>query len=183
MKKLRKQLTELAEQQALVRIDRKPLDPFNLYGFVLAVSKKLLLLQLVDGHTMTLNGYSVVRVADIRKVELETTFVPRALAQIGRWPTLPSDLNLTDWPSLLTSANHCFPLLTLKREKKQPSFCSIGQIERLTRSTAHLRLVDTQARWDDVEKFKLAELTQVEFGDGYSAAIMAVLAPAEEGRE
>jgi hypothetical protein len=184
MKKLRKHLAELAEQQALVRVDRKPMDPFRLDGFVLAVSKKFLLLQLVDGHTMTLNGYSVVRLADIREVQIESTFVPRALAQLERQPTPLPNLNLADWPSLLASAGHLYPLLTLEREKKRPGCCYIGQIERLTRNNAYLRTVDTQARWDDIEKFKLADLTQVEFDDGYSAALLAVLEPAAKtGRE
>jgi hypothetical protein len=184
MKKLRKQLAELSEQQALVRVDRKPLDPFGLDGFVLAVSRKLLLLQVVDGHTLTLNGYSVVQLGDIRKVEVEKTFIPRALAQLGRWPTLPPDLNLTDWPALLTSAGYAFPLLTLEQERRRPGCCYIGRVERLSPNNAHLRNVDTQSRWDDIEKFKLADLTQVRFDDGYSAALLAVLEPAAKtGRE
>src|SRR5437016_3388372 len=79
---VKKGVAEIADfvgQDVVVRVDRKPIDENLLDGFVVGISDKLLLLHVVDGSTLLLNGYSTVRLSDIRAFRVDETFISRAL--------------------------------------------------------------------------------------------------------
>lgn len=172
--KVRKRLPNWMQSGVLVRVERTPLDCQRIDGFIVGVSRRLLALQVVDGSTLTLNGYTVVRLQDVRRVRKDNSFVPQALARLGRKAAPPPALRLTNWPSLLKSANQRYPLLMLEFEVRRPNCGYVGRVDKIQNETLRLRKVDTQARWKKGEKFKLRHLTRVSFGDGYLAALELV---------
>lgn len=182
-RKLRKVLERLMEREKYVSLDRRPLDAHPLEGFVAGVSEKRVMLHVVDGHTLTFNGYTAVRLKDLRAVSTPRSFIPRALKLLGRTPVRPERLDLTDWATLLASARESYPLVWLACEGRRPDCGYVGEVRKLTRSRVSLREVNPQGRWKELERFRLAEITLVTLGDGYLEALGEVLAhPEAPGR-
>lgn len=185
-RKLKKVLTRLMDRGRFVTLDRKPLDPFKLEGFIVGVSNRLVMLHVVDGSTLDFNGYAAVRLRDLQSVATKPSFVPRALKLLGRHAVRPHGLDLTGWPELLATAAEQFPLIWLALEKQHPGCGYPGKLKKLTKRSVHLRYADPQARWDGIEKYALQHITQVNLGDGYVNGLWAVLehskAPARDDR-
>ena len=172
MKKKLIGITDLIGQDIVVRIDRRPIDKYPLEGFVVGVSGKLLLLHLVDGNTLLVSGYAVVRLSDIRSYRVDKTFVTRALRLIERRPVVPDGVDLTDWESVLTSLKNRFSLLMIEMEKKEPGCGFVGQIARQTPRYVKLEKVDTKGRWTKMERFAYKDITQIGFDNGYINALV-----------
>ena len=175
MKKKLIGITDLIGQDVVVRIDRKPLDKHPLEGFVVGVSGKLLLLHLVDGNTLLVSGYAVVRLSDIRAYRIDKTFVTRALRLMERVPVIPEGVDLTDWESVLASLKNRCPLLMLEMEKKEPGCGFVGQIARQTPHYVKLEKVDTKGRWTKMERFRYKDITQIGFDNGYVNALVQLV--------
>lgn len=171
MKKKLYGLTELIGQDVVVRIDRKPLDKDSLDGFVVGVSGKLLLLHLVEGNNLYLHGYAAVRLEDIRSYRVDTTFVTRALRLLDRKPIVPTNIDLTDWESLLDSLKNRYPLLMIEMEQKRPGVGFVGQIARQTPRSVRLEEVNPHGEWGKIERFAYKDITQVTFDNGYVNAL------------
>jgi hypothetical protein len=164
-------LTDLIDQDVVVRINRKPLDKHPLEGFVLGVSGKLLLLHLVDGNTLLLSGYAVVNLSDIRSYRIDTTFVTRALRLLARTPAAPEGVDLTDWESVFGSLKNCCPLLMLEMERKRPGAGFVGQVARQTPRNVVVEQVNPRGKWTKTKRFAYKDITQVTFDNGYVNAL------------
>lgn len=171
MKKKLIGITDLIGQDIVVCIDRKPMDKQPLEGFVVGVSGRLLLLHLVDGNTLLLSGYAVVRLSDIRSYRVDKTFVTRALRLMERTPVVPDGVDLTDWESVLASLKNRCPLLLIAMEKKEPGCGFVGQVARQTSRYVKLEEIDTKGRWTRLERFAYKDITQIEFDTGYINAL------------
>jgi len=171
MKKKLIGITELIGQDLVVRIDRKPIDKYPLEGFVVGVSGKLLLLHIVDGNTLFLGGYAVVRLSDIRSYRIDKSFVTRALRLLDRTPVIPDGVDLTDWESVLASLKNRCPLLMLETEKKRPGCGFVGQIARQTPRSVKIEEVNTKGIWTKMERFAYKDITQIGFDNGYINAL------------
>lgn len=174
-KQLRKVLMKLLERERFVTLDRRPLDPFDLEGFVVGVSDRLVMLHVVHGNSLEFNGYAVVRMKDLQSVSTSRSFIPRALKLLARKPVRPVGLDLTNWATLLATAAEQYPLVWLELEQQRPGCGYVGRFNKLTRKAVHLRDVDPQGRWGDREQYPLRRITQVTLGDGYARALWAVL--------
>lgn len=171
---MRKQLEGLAEfigTDRIIRVNRKPVDQHWLDGVVVGFSARLLLLQLVDGSTLQLNGYSAVRLADVRGYKEDDTFVQRALRLLKRAPAIPEFVDLTDWLSLLKSIQPYYPLLMIETEKKEPGIAFVGRVTTLTARYVDFEKVSRKGYWEAPERFAFKDITQIEFGDGYVDAL------------
>ncbi len=171
MKKHLAGLAKFVGQDIVIRVDRKPVDKNLLDGFVVGVGEKLLLLHLVDGSTLQLNGYSAIRLSDVRSYRVDETFVTRALRLLDRKPVAPAGVNLTGWGELIASLQHHNPAVTIETEKKAPGCCFIGRAIKLTKRYVALKKINPEGQWDETERFTFKDITQVEFDDGYTAAL------------
>jgi hypothetical protein len=176
VKDILKGLAKTVGQDILAQLDRKPIDDYLLNGFIVGMSDRLVLLHVVDGSTLILNGYAAVRLADIKRFSADDAFVYRALRLLDQKPVIPSGINLSDWRSLLTSANEKYPLIMIECEKKEPGCGLIGRVEKLTAREVRLKKIDSQARWIETESFQLRDITQVTFDNGYINALSLVAA-------
>lgn len=171
MKKRLAGINEHAGKDTVIRLDRRPLDEHPLDGFVVALNDKLLLLHVVDGSTLTLNGYAVVRLADVHAFREDETFVSRALRLLDRTPLLPPEIDLADWASALISVQARYPLLMIEMEKKEPARGFVGRVTKHTAWYVELKKVNTKALWTTKERFAFKDITQVGFGDSYVNAL------------
>ena len=176
-------LRECVGQRVLVRVSRKRIDENYLEGYVVAMSERLLLLQEVEGDTLTLNGYIGVRLKDITRWWVHASFMDRAMRLLGRNPFLPDGIDVDDWPAFITSGLTLFPLALIECEKVKPGCAYIGTVERLTARTLFLREIGTDAEDAGVNEYKLKDITSVKFGDGYVEALAVLVAHEAGGKQ
>ena len=169
-------IADFMGQNAIIRVDRKPVDEHLLDGFVVGMSDKLLLLHVVDGSTLLLNGYSAIRLSDIHSYHVDETFVTRALRLLDRKPIVPEGIDLSGWAELLASVQRKYPLVLIETEKKEPGCGFIGRVAKQTTRYAALEKINTKGQWDETEQFAFKDITQVEFDDGYVNALAHLVA-------
>ena len=173
---------EAAGPETLVRVTRGIPRSDWLEGFVVGVGKVWVLLALLDPN-IYLNGFVAVRIADISTVKAprSASFVRRALEVRGEWPPVGSDVDLDGAAELVRTASEVAPLVNLQFERDDPKACFIGRPVRFTKNTVYLLEVDPQAEWEtQPSKWRLTDLTRVEFLGRYEEALALVAGPPPE---
>lgn len=168
----------------LVKINREPIDENPLEGFLIERTKDLLLLNLVNPDVVCLNGYSVIRHRDVRKLKVQRkdSFLIRALNLKKLSPSGPCDISIASWPDLLVSLNRQFPLFTIHQEALDSEVCYVGRLAARSATTFGIKEIDPDARWSRSRSYKFKDLTKVDFGGGYENAL-AQLAAASSKRK
>jgi hypothetical protein len=168
--------------RSLVRIVRDIRGADKLVGFVLAVSEQLLLLHLASDKVF-LNGYSAVRIKDIKSVRVlgPDEFFSRAFAHYGYLPVEPGGVRLQSMTALLRSAGSRFPLVTIHVERDDPGVCFIGQVLHVGGGWLQLGFITPQAEWEEgVRSFPLGDVTRVDFDRQYERALHALAREASD---
>lgn len=160
----------------LVEMNRKPIDPEPVWGFVLQRSKDLILLQVAAVDVVCLNGYSVFRNSDVRRLKVlpKDEFLIRALRLKDIAPSEPCGISVASWSQLLESVDHKFPLFTIHRERINNDVCNVGRLAAIYTASFALKEIDPQARWTRSRKYNYEDLTRLDFGDGYADALAAL---------
>jgi hypothetical protein len=178
------QLAKALRDRLLVRFAR-PLEPGTVNGYVLDIGPQFFLLALVsDGLRM--NGFQCFRLSDVRKLRVPdkyAVFHEAVLKKRGeRFPKKPR-VSVSSLAELLLTANRAFPLVTIHREKADPSACWIGRVTDVRNGRVTLREIGPDARWDDqLGTYKLSEITRVDFGGDYENALYLVGGAPKAGR-
>lgn len=94
-----------------------------------------------------------------------------------------NDIDLTEWSTLIASAQMCYTLVMIEMEQKEPGCAFIGKVAKQTARYVSLKKVNPQGEWDEKEKFPFKNITQVEFGDGYTGALAHLVAHEEAACE
>ncbi len=160
----------------VVDFTRPKLDDHDLRGFVLDYSDSFTLLNVLD-YDFYLNGFTVIRNCDItsyRTYDKDDYFLNMALRLKSIKSARKPKVDLTNWASLLSTAQKLFPLLTIHRETISNKICYIGRLTAITDKTFTLYDIDPDANWDRLYRRKLADLTKVDFGGGYEDALWRV---------
>jgi hypothetical protein len=160
----------------VVDFKRPKIDDEYLRGFILDYSDTLTLLNVLDSD-FYLNGFTVIRNSDIthyRTYDNEDYFLNRALRLKSIKARRKPAVDLTDWKTLLLSAQKLFPLLTIHREAISNEVCYIGKLVSVTEKTFTLYEIDPSAEWDRPYRRRLSDLTKVDFGGGYEDALWRV---------
>ncbi len=157
----------------LVKIDRTPIDENSLVGFLVERAKDLLLLNVVNPDVVCLNGYSVIRRRDVRRlrVQRKDAFLIRALRLKNIGPSKPSEISISNWPQLLESVNRQFPLFTIHQERLDNEVCYVGRLAASSATSFGLKEIDPEARWNRSRSYNFDNLTKVDFGGGYEDAL------------
>jgi len=168
----------------LVQINRETIDENPLEGFLIERTKDLLLLNLVNPDVICLNGYSVIRRHDVRKLKVrrKDSFLIRALNLKKLSPSKPRGISIASWPDLLVSLNRQFPLFTIHQEWLDSDVCYVGRFATRSATTFGMKEIDPDARWTRSRSYKYKDLTRVDFGGGYEDAL-ALLAAASVKRK
>lgn len=166
----------IAYLNQVVDFKRPKIDDHELRGFVLDYSDSLTLLNVLD-YDFYLNGFTVIRNSDIasyRVYDKDDYFLNMALRLKSIKPARKPKIDLSNWESVLRTAQKIFPLLTIHREAISKDVCYIGRLVSNTEKTFTLYDIDPDANWDRTYRRKFADLTKVDFGGGYEDALWRV---------
>ena len=182
MKKYYAEFMNALEENKLVVVYRKKVDGYRLDGYVIGLSNTWVLLHLIDGNVVVPNGYKAIRLAHVSQIKVDEGFVDGYLRLRGmRSESLPW-IRLNDLSSLLFSVSENYPLFMIETECKEPGIGFVGRIEKLTKRNIWLEKIKSTTEWIGVEKFKLKDITCVDFGDGYVEALAWVDAYQQEAQ-
>jgi hypothetical protein len=145
-------------------------------GYVLDVGPRFFLLSQVSDR-VRLDGFGCYRVDDVKNLTPDpyANFAEAALRKFRIARPKKPKVSVSKIEELLSSANKSFPLVAIHRAKKDPHACWIGRIEEITRTHVALREIGPDAKWDPgPTKYRLSEITSVEFGGEYERALHLV---------
>jgi hypothetical protein len=151
----------------LVTIERKKLDPYRVYGVIVAQSPALTLLHRMDDFQF--DGYLVMRTNDLTRCDSSESddYCESLMRREGLWETVPrwvKKLRIGGWHELLDDL--VGKVVILEDEVRQ-SF-HVGPLLAAQAKQAAIHYFDGCGRLQDVEKVAYGRITSVQFGDRYS---------------
>lgn len=161
-----------------VRVSRR-VAPDEVFDGVVSdlAAEWVLLACLRDGGY--LNGYTMLRVADIRTVKTDERFVP-FLQTHQSWPPAPpvKPVDLTGPARFLKDIAHTAPAMALYEEARRPDMLWVGAPVEWRRKSAWILTIDPDMTWDGfMTKFKFKHLTRIDFSDDYTRAVLELAGP------
>jgi hypothetical protein len=175
-KNTKSQLALALRKKLLVRF-ASALERGTVNGYVLDIGPKFLLIALVsDG--LRPNGFQCYRLSDVRKLRVPDKYAQFHEAVLKKrrysFPKKPP-VAVSSLSELLRTANDAFPLVTIHREKVDASVCWIGRVVDLAKGRVTLLEIGPGASWDDeLETYRLSEITRVDFGGDYEDALWSI---------
>lgn len=164
----------------IVKVWRQSIDEDKQEGYVVGLSKTWVLLQEIEGDAFVLGGYKAVRLDDISSLKSDGSFAGEYFQRRGLFPQAQPDLDLTDLHSLLDSVSKNYAMFMIEREKEEPDIGFVGVAEGLTKRSLWMKKFSSKAKWIDTEKFKLKDITSINFGGGYVDALIWMDTHAQE---
>lgn len=164
-----------------VRLTRGIRGADVLEGYLLATGPKwTLLATLADDYA--LDGYIAIRTRDIDRVQRHRRgdLATRLLKGRGQWPPLAPDPlpPLDGTGALLESLAAHAPTMTVHVENDDPEVCFIGAPMEWTERAVWIQEVSPTAEWDDtLSKWRFRDVTRVDVGGRYEAALFEVAGP------
>ncbi len=71
----------------------------------------------------------------------------------------------------LSSAGSTFPLVTIHRERIKRDSCYVGRLVTRNQRSMTIQHISPDAEWEMKEKFRLADITLLEFGGVYETLL------------
>lgn len=177
---VRNELREALEQRAPVRMERESIQHGVLHGYVIGLSRDFCLIAEI-GDAMRLDGYLVVAIADLTRLEVDPAreFVDKALALRGETLRIPDGFCLDDWAAIARSASACAPLLSINMiEDDEGEISYVGQYAGVEENLLIMREMDPNAHWyPDAGGYELETIGSIGFGNGYLDALWQVAGP------
>lgn len=156
------------EQKPLLRLYLK-YDAYYSYWFPLGVSKKLLLAAKEDDFII--DGYSIRRISDIKKIELkddkcsEIIKTEKILDQLSA-----PEIDLTDWHSAFLSLQKLQENMIIQHESLEEKDWDfwIGRIEKVLKTKVVFRHFDADGIWqEEPYEIPFSRITSVTFDSRY----------------
>jgi hypothetical protein len=170
-------IAEAIQGRVLTRLEREDIEAGHIISFVLVATGELLLLAVVSDE-IWLDGFTVLRTADLTDVKVPTPhhdFQQKALELRGESPTVP-EIDMTSIVTIIRSAADWFPLITVHCEVRFADCCYIGRVLDVDDERLLLTIIDPDARWDleEPDQFLIEDITRVDFGGQYEDALYRV---------
>lgn len=168
-----------AKMRHLFEVKRRLKNVGSITGFIVDYSDSLVLFHTLETDTFRLNGYTVVRKEDIsgyRVFSKAEHWQVRAVRHFRLRPMPPAGISVTSLSELLKSVAEHYPLITLHLERTKPDACFIGPLVSMTERTFTIEDLNSCGEWSGPRRMKFSDVTRVDFGGGYEAAL-AVTAP------
>ena len=155
----------------LVTLYRRKINKDRLHGYIVGLSDTWVLLNAVEIDTLVLDGYVAIRLGDVSRFTTDNGFVGEYLKLSGVCPQKPSEIDMEDSASMLRSVSQAFSLFMIESEKIEPGIGFVGRLGKLTGRNLWLKKFSSKATWVETEKFKLKDITSINFGGGYVEAL------------
>lgn len=176
-KRIAAELAELVGTDELIRLRRTIRRADRLEGFVAGVGKEWILVHVLNPD-MFLDGYSALRIADLRRLERRggpESFPVRALRHFGETPVVANGVDLDSIHGVVRSLAERLPLVAINMEHFDPDVCWVGRPARVGKRRLRLLEIHPDAQWDQVPtKWRLDRITRVDAGGRYLQALHAV---------
>jgi hypothetical protein len=174
---IKSELARAHRERLLVRFTR-PFEGGTFCGYVLDVGPRFFLLLIVGDDGVRFNGFSCLRLTDVRKLNVPhkyANFLLAAQKKLKEKAPRKPPVAVGNVESLLISANRKFPLVTIHRETVDPEICHIGRVVGVKGNYVLLLEIGPDATWDKKPtSYRLAEITRVDFGGQYEEALHLV---------
>ena len=157
----------------LIEFDRRPKIYERIAGYVVGFSDSLILVHQLDWDAFILNGYCVIRIADVQKYrtfDKETYWQNRA-ARRKNFIAINPETSVATWHIAISAVAKKYPLLCIEEEIKSEEKLCIGRLAAMTEKTVTIRGLDSNAEWCENSRFRYADITKVQFGGGYEVAL------------
>jgi hypothetical protein len=174
-KKRSEQLREAMQQKIFVRFT-SPFEDGYSRGYVLDVGKDFFVLLTTD-ETCRFNGFQCIRIKDVRNLREDpySDFAVAALQARKQSVSKKPNVKLGSIAEMLLSISEISSLVTIHRHKIKPDSCWIGKLVGVNDLELSLLEIGPEAKWDTKwTKYKLKDISQVDFGGGYEEALFLV---------
>jgi hypothetical protein len=171
--KILRRLGHAVEEQHPVRIRRAGLDDAPLYGFVVQVTDRWVVLQSLE-NAVYIEGLRLVRLRDITAVHPDQgrAYIERAVTALGR---PDPDLMLADGartPDVLGSAAAQAPLIGVHCEYRPDQPLLVGRLGDLGAKRFELHFIDAHGIWaEEPDRWRYPDVSMVELGSRYLTAL------------
>lgn len=170
-------------ERLLKRVGRRCTSD-RLQGFVLDVGDTWVLMAVLADN-ISLNGFSVFRLADVTTVEDRaemSSFVSQTLVDQKTWPpSRPSrPVRLGDTRAMISDASLVSSVVLIYTEDVDEDVCFVGIPVGFTDRSVGLREISYTGTWtEDSSEWYFDEITRLDFGDLYTSRLLAVASKAQ----
>ena len=163
-------IEQFQEKRSLVTITRDIEGVENLHGFVLGVSKQLVLMHEVS--EFHLDGYCIMNFGDIEKIRFSKLERYRAAIlkaeKVIRQVGLDDEIELSDWESALRSLKKVGRNVIAEGERPEVDEFVIGRIHRVNKKSVTMQGFDAMGQWEaDTHRLAYGDITSVTFDNEY----------------
>ncbi len=163
-------INKFKKNRKLVSIRRENIDPNSIQGFILGVSKDLLLIQYV--YDFNLDGLMILRMSDITEVKSDSTaklqkqlLIDENLYQMVDFDT---SYNLKSWKALLTQFKKQFKFAILESEKSDKQVFLIGEIRSPLSKAVTIKYFTGAGQWDkNPKRMFYSDITSCQVNSNY----------------
>ena len=138
--------------KVLIKFTR-PFEKGSVTGYVLDVGPEFLLLAIVSDE-IRFDGFGCFRVQDVRRLKFlrkSAKFPVEALKKRGLQTPKKPKVDLSNVTTLLETAGHAYPVVTIFRERVNPDVCYIGHVVKVGKKRVSLLEIGPDAEWDQEE--------------------------------
>lgn len=161
----------------LLTIAREDVDERPLFGYVVARSRKLLVLHYLSDD-YRLDGWRIVRTEDVTRSSRHFStadVAERSLRLKRQRPRVPCALDLSTMPKLIASVQAAFPIIVIHREALTVNEAEVGLVRLSGARSYVLQWITPEAEWEpDHRRFRYADITMVGFGGEYETTLVRV---------
>lgn len=175
-------IDEIISNKWLVEFNRKPLDKYPLYGFIVDFNEDFTLINIFDCDHFILDGYCVFPNADVKNYAVyddDNYFLSEVIAVKRIVPSPQPKISISSWPEIVESVSESFPLFVVETERLHKNECYIGKLKQIKKKSFELRAIDVDAGWDGIGKYRFDDITMIKFGGHYETALALVNAERE----
>ena len=170
-------LSKAKADQCIVRVYRNGLEDGWVSGYVISCGKEFFVLEVFDKATR-LDGFTCLRYEDVTECESPCPsqgFLVSALRLRNESGNKVVDFDAPTVARLLGNTAKNFPVVSIHLEECDPECCFIGTVVSLTAEKVGLLLITPDGEWEDEpESFVLKDITRLDFGGTYEAALVMV---------
>ena len=175
-------LAKYAVKKEFVKIYRKIFDIDNdLSGFILKITNKYLLIQIVDDFMF--DGYAIIRLDDfdsIRSNSYDKTHkkVLKSEGTLDANHGLEININLNSWKDILSDLRKNDFHVIIESNKEDRLDFLIGPIKRISKDSVSIQYYDPTGKLEiKPTSIKMKDIRIIKFGDRYSSTFRKYLKP------
>lgn len=159
--------------KTLVELCRRPKIDERIAGFVIDFSDTLILVHRLDWDTFQLNGYTILRDADVEQKRFFSRSTYWQVKAARKWKLRPQfvSVDLSNWETAAKDIASKYPILTVHRELRSPDSCWIGVPIKVSPISFQIENLDQNAEWTGPYRMETSDITRLDFDAGYERAL------------